>query len=312
LSVSGPEREAFHLWMSSHEKVGPERVTVQKQAIASLKRLLDLDPRSQPYLKSTVRKWNGVVALEQSNWIEARFEFLQGRTIAEKDDPGSTAWFDAAITETEVWEAFTSPALSLASLGELPDKLDQASTLYSAAADRSNAEFASDWAQWIKILVDPSVPARSLAERILSYVERRTPVGEPEIEPPVKQLALQKCAFAWNRFWLSKAANETQSSLKTTFKLDASLEALTRGAAVLAVPPADFASLLQDASTEGPAFAPDSAGQLLKRMQADLEHLRALETGARQYVAEVGMRLDASPQRRKDVVRAVRPGKLRK
>ncbi|MDA4118463.1 MAG: hypothetical protein OK455_08990, partial [Thaumarchaeota archaeon] len=180
--------------MSSHEKVGPERVAMQKQATNSLKKLLDLDPRSQPYLRATVRKWEGVVALEQGNWIEARFAFLQGRTIAETGDPGSVAWFDAAITETEVWEAFTSPALSLKALGELPEKLDQASTLYSAAADRSNAEFTSDWAQWLKMFANPSVPAESLAERVLGYVERRIPQGEPGADPPVKQLALGRSA----------------------------------------------------------------------------------------------------------------------
>ena len=81
MSVSGPAREAFQLWMSSHEKLGDERIAVQKQAIQSLKRLIDDDPRSQSYLKAMVRKWNGVVALEQGDWIKARFEFLQGRTV---------------------------------------------------------------------------------------------------------------------------------------------------------------------------------------------------------------------------------------
>src|SRR5690348_3199542 len=159
--------------MSSHEKVGHERIEVQKQAIQSLKKLIDHDPLSRSYLKAVVRKWNGVVALEQGNWIEARFEFLQGRTIAEQDDPGGTAWFDAAMVETEVWEAFTSPNLSLGALRELPEKLDLTSTLYSAAADRSNAKFASDWGQWIEIFIEPGVPTPHLAERILSYVEGR-------------------------------------------------------------------------------------------------------------------------------------------
>ncbi len=311
MSIAGPEREAFQLWMGAHEKVGAERLAAQKQAIHALKKVIDQNPRSQPYLKATVRKWNGVVALEQSKWMEARFEFLQGRTIAEHGDPGNMAWFDAAIVETEVWEAFSSPDLTLEALEELPDKLDKASTLYSGAADRSNAEFASDWAQWIRIFIDPGVPSRSLVERILSYVERRTPVTEDGTEPPFKQLALERNAFAWRRFWFSKTAKEVQSSLKAIFKVDAPLEALARGAAVLAVPPADFASLLQEAPTEGGAL-PVSSAQLLERMQADLENLRALEKEARQYVTEVGMRLESAPERRKDVVQAVRPGKLRR
>jgi hypothetical protein len=297
--------------MSSHEKLGDERIAVQKQAIQSLKRLIDDEPRSQSYLKAMVRKWNGVVALEQGDWIKARFEFLQGRTVSEQDDPGSTTWFDAAMVETEVWEAFTSPRLSLGALRELPEKLDLTSTLYSAAADRSNAKFASDWGQWIEIFIEPSVPTPHLAERILSYVEGRPPVGDAGGEFPVKQLAHATRAFEWKRFWLMKTAYEVQASLKTKFKMDAPLDALARGAAVLAVPPADFASLMQSGIAAQDKTPPDSAEQLLERIQSELEQWQALEKGSREYVAEVGKLLDSSPQRRKDAIQAIRLTKPR-
>ena len=138
-------------------------------------------------------------------------------------------------------------------------------------------------------------------------------MGEPGIEPPVKQLSLERSAFAWNRFWLSKTAKEIHASLEAAFKLDGPLAALVRGAVVLAVPPADFESLMRsEVSTEGWAFSPDSPAQLLGRIQTDLEHWRTLEKESREYVEEVGRRLDSSPQRRKDVLQAIRPGKLRR
>ena len=89
--------------MSSGEKVGQERIAAQKEAILTLKKLIDdhgFDVGFRSYLTVTLRKWNGMVATEEGDWIEARFEFSQGRSIAEAHDPGSLPWLDAAIMET--------------------------------------------------------------------------------------------------------------------------------------------------------------------------------------------------------------------
>ena len=314
MHASHPEREAFRLWMSSGEKVGKERIATQKEAILTLKKLIDdhgFEEGFRSYLTVTLRKWNGMVATEEGNWIEARFEFSQGRTIAETHDPGSIPWLDAAIMETEVWSALTSTGLTFEALGELAQRLDQVSTLYAAGSDRSNAEFTSDWGRWLKVFIDPAVPPPAVSERILSYVETRAPKGEPGAELPVREVPLSKDAFAWNYFWYSRLARETEASLRDIFKAADPLEALARGAAVLAAPPSDFGLLLRlNLSRQRGTPPPESPAHLQERIQSDLQRLQMVEKDLREYVAEVGRLWDSSPKKkREEVVQAIHPGR---
>ncbi len=262
----------------------------------------------------TLRKWKGVVLCEEGNWIAARFEFLQGRSVAELHDSENVPWFDAAIVETEVWEALMSAGFHLDRLRELVEKLDRASILYAAVGDRSNAQFTADWAQWFKIFTDPSIPASDLVDRILGYVEGRTPRGEQRGEILMKQLPLRNNVFIWNYFWLARISQEIEAFLKNTFMTTASLEALARGAAVLATPPDDFKLLLQlDISRKHETPTPESQTQLLRRIESDLQHLRSVEKDAKEYVAEVGRQWSScSPERRRDVIQAIYPGKWRR
>jgi hypothetical protein len=300
--------------MSSGEKVGQERIAAQKEAIVTLKKLIDdhgFEEGFRSFLTVTLRKWNGMVATEEGNWIEARFEFSRGRTVAETHDPGSLPWFDAAIMETEVWSALTSTGLTLEALGELAQRLDQVSTLYAAGSDRSNAEFTSDWGQWLKVFIDSAVPPPGLSERILSYVEARTPKGEPGAELPVREVPLAKDAFEWNYFWFSRLAREAEASLKDVFDMVDPLEALARGAAVLAAPPSDFGLLLRlNLSKERETPPPESPAQLLERIQSDLQRLQRVENDSREYVSEVRRLWDSSPKKKKEeVVQAIHPGR---
>jgi hypothetical protein len=312
LHVSHPEREAFQLWMGSGEKVGGERIAAQKQAISKLKAIVEdrgFEEGFRLYLTVTLRKWNGMVATEEGNWIAARFEFSQGRSQAATHDPGSIPWFDAAVAETEVWSALTSSRLSPDALEGLSKRLDEVSVLYAAGSDRSNAEFTSDWSRWLKLFIEPGVPPQPLADRILTYVETRTPEGEPGAELPVREVPLAKDAFEWNYFWLSRLARGTEASLRETFGEDAPLEALARGAAALAAPPKDFGELLAlDLTREREAPAPESYPQLRERLEADLARLRRLEESSRDYLAEVRRQWASAPRKtREQVARAIFP-----
>src|SRR5271155_146054 len=130
---AGSEREAFLLWTSSAEKPEKERVAIRREAISLHERSIGASGRELSHgsiVTSTVRKWKGTVAREEGDWTAARFEFLQGRSLAESFDPGNVPWFDAAITEAEAWEAFALPGLELDGLKELTEKLDRTSGLY--------------------------------------------------------------------------------------------------------------------------------------------------------------------------------------
>ncbi len=298
--------------MSSGEKVGQERIATQKEAVAKLKAIVDdhgYDEGFRLFLTVTLRKWNGMVATEEGDWIKARFEFSQGRRLAETHDPGSLPWFDAAIEETEVWTALTSTRLSFDSLEGLSKRLEEVSILYAAGSDRSNAEFTSDWSQWLKLFLEPAVPPQGLSERILTYVETRMPEGEPGAELPVREVPLAKDAFEWNFFWLSRLARETTNSLKEVLGEEAPLEALARGAAVLAAPPGDLALLLKlDLSREREIPPPQSYAELLHRLKTDLENFRRAEESCKDYLAEVRRQWASSPQKRKEqVAKAVFP-----
>jgi len=298
--------------MSSGEKVGEARIGAQKEAIAALNKIIDdhgYEEGFRLFLTVTLRKWNGMVATEEGNWIEARFEFSQGRSLAETHDPGSLPWFDAAVMETEVWSALTSTGLAFEALDDLSKRLDEVSLVYAAASDRSNAEFTSDWSQWLKVFIDPAVPPPGLSERILTYVETRTPEGEPGAELPVREVPLSKDAFEWNYFWFSKLARETEVSLKEILDEDARLEALVRGAAVLAAPPDNLGLLLGlDLSRERETPPPESYAQLSERVQADLKRLQRAEKDSTEYVAEVGRLWAASPKKKKEqVAQAIHP-----
>jgi hypothetical protein len=310
--VSHPEREAFRLWMSSGEKVGSERIAAQKEAIRMLKALVEdhgFEEGFRLFLTVTLRKWNGMVATEEGNWIEARFEFSQGRSLAATHDPGSLPWFDAAVMETEVWSALTSTGLSFDALEGLSKRLEEVSVRYAAGSDRSNAEFTSDWSRWLRVFIEPSVPPQGLAERMLTYVEARTLEGEPGAELPVREVPLAKDAFDWNYFWFSRVARETESSLTEIFGEDAPLQALARGAAVLAAPPDDFRLLLElDLSRARDVPPPSSYAELLERIKADIQRLQTTANDSKEYVAEVGRLWAASPpKKREQVAQAIRP-----
>jgi len=292
--------------MSSGEKVGQERIATQKEAVTKLKALVEdhgFDEGFRLFLTVTLRKWNGMVATEEGNWIEARFEFSQGRSLAETHDPGSLPWFDAAVEETEVWSALTSTGLSLDALEDLSKRLDEVSILYAAGSDRSNAEFTSDWSQWLKVFISPATPPQGLSERMLTYVETKTPEGEPGAELPVREVPLAKYAFEWNYFWLSRLARETEDELKDLFEADAPLEALMRGAAVLFPTPDGFSLLLGlSLSKEREIPPPESYAQLLERVQADLKRLEKVEEESKEYVAEVTGLWASSPPKKRDLV----------
>ena len=158
LTFADHEREAFQLWTGSSEKSGKERIDIRKEAISTLEKVIEGHARDVAYrslLTSTLRRWKGLVARDQGNWASARFEFLQGRNVAESYDTTNVPWFDAAITEAEVWESFNRPGLDIDTLRELAEKLDRTSGLYGMAGDRSNSESTADWARWFKFFLDP-------------------------------------------------------------------------------------------------------------------------------------------------------------
>jgi len=312
LNVSHPEREAFRIWMGSGEKVGQERIAAQKDAIAKLKAIIDdhgFDEGFRLFLTVTLRKWNGMVATEEGNWIEARFEFSQGRSLAETHDPGGQPWFDAAVKETEVWSTLTSTRISLDAIEDLSQRLEEVSVLYAAGSDRSNAQFTSDWSQWLKLFINPGIPPQALAERILIYVETRTPEGEPGAKLPVREVPLARDAFEWNYFWSSRLAKETEESLKELFEAEAPLEALLRGAGVLAPAPEDLRTLMGLSLTkEQQTPAPESYAELLERIQVDLKRVQKIEGDSKEYVADVRGIWEASPPKKKErVIQAIFP-----
>jgi hypothetical protein len=269
--------------------------------------------QSRSDLQSTLRKWKGVVASEEGDLMAARFEFLQGRAVAELNDPENVSWFDAAIVESEVWDTFISGGFHPGKLGELAEKLDRASVLFSAAGDRSNVQFTADWAGWFRMLVNSSVPPPDLVDRILSHARRDASELSRGEEILMNQFPLKKDVFAWNYLWLIRLSQEIENSLKNTFKTPASLDGLARGALLLATPPNDFASLLQlelpgklDVSTF------ESRTRLMDRIQIDLQKLQNTEMKVREYAAEVARQwVSSSAKRKEDVIQAIHPEKRR-
>jgi hypothetical protein len=129
----------------------------------------------------------------------------------------------------------------------------------------------------------------------------------------MNQFPLKKDIFAWNYIWLIRLSQEIETSLKNTFKTAAPLDALARGALLLATPPNDFATLLQ-LEPPGKRDVPmsESRMQLLDRLEPDLQHLRDAEKAAREYAAEVSEQWALSSARRKeDVIQAIHPEKRR-
>jgi hypothetical protein len=310
LTFAGHEREAFLLWTSSSEKSGKERIAIRKEAISMLEKVIEGHTRDMAYrslLTSTLRRWKGMVARDRGNWASARFEFLQGRNVAESFDRTNVSWFDAAITEAEVWEAFSVPGLGLDALRELAEKLDRTSGLYGMAGDRSNAESTADWARWFKFFIIPDVPSPDLVARILDAVRGLMSGPEPGEVPA--QSPLGDYVFRWNRFWFLALARETETALKAVFAGTYPLEAVVRGASVLAPPGDSLGALLKQRATEGQEHPiPESQDQLSERIRADLDVFRTIEKDIREYVSKV-QRLwsSSSPQRRKQVEQAMRP-----
>jgi hypothetical protein len=311
LTVPGYEREAFLLWTSSSEKSGKERIATRKEAISMLEKVIESHARDAAYrslLTSTLRRWKGMAARDQGNWASARFEFLQGRNIAESYDRTNVPWFDAAITEAEVWEAFSVRGLGLDALRELVEKLDRTSGLYGMAGDRSNAESTADWARWFKSFIVPDIPPSDLVSRILDAVlESRSGLepGEAFTHPP-----LGDYVFRWNRFWFLNLARETEAALNAVFTAVYPLEVLVRGAAVLAPSGGSLEPLLKRGTTEGgdERPIPESKDRLSEWIRADLDAFRNVEKEAREYVSKVErLWSPSSPQRRKQVEQAMHP-----
>jgi len=310
------EREAFLLWMGSSEKTERERVAIRKDAIATLEKVISEHGRDNAHsslLTCTLRRWKGVVAREEGNWAGARFEFLQGRSLAESIDPGNVPWFDAAIMEAEIWEAFGMPGLELDALKQLVEKLDSTSGLYSLAGDRSNTEFSADWAQWFLFFVVPAVPSPELVARIWNEVKRLEP-GAEQGEAAKKQSPFGDYVFMWKYFWFSALARQTEGRLRAIFPVTSSVEELLRIASVLAPVTGDFQPLLKPSiyrTDEHPVA--ESPEQLSVRIRSDIDAFHAVESNAREYVSKVQGLWDAStPQKRRDVERAMHPAKQRR
>jgi hypothetical protein len=297
------------LWTSSSEKSERERVAVRKDAIAAMEKVTREYGRDVPHaslLTSTVRRWKGVVAREEGNWAGARFEFLEGRSLAESFDPGNVPWFDAAIMEAEVWEAFGMPGLEPDALKELAEKLDRTSGLYSLAGDRLNTESTADWAQWFMFFVVPAVPSPALAARIWEEVERLKPGERAATQSP-----LGGYVSMWRYFWYSALARQTEAQLRNTFAATSSLEELLRIASVLAPVTGDFQPLLKPSiyRTDQLTLA-ESPEQLSARIRSDLDAFHAVESNAKEYVSKVQELWKAStPQKRREVERAKHPAK---
>lgn len=309
------ERQAFLLWMSSSEKDERERVVIRREAISTLERAigeLGPDAAHSSSLTCTLRRWKGIVAREQANWTVARFEFLQGRNLAESYEPASVPWFDAAITETEVWEAFGKPGLELDPLKELVEKLDGISGLYGLAGDRTNEELTADWVEWFKFFLVPAIPSSALAARILDHVLLTAPRIESGEGAP--RTALRAYVFMWNYFWFSALHREEESLLRSVFASKLTLEVLLRGASVLAPRPGSFEPLLTPEIYQTREFLfADSPDLLLQQIKADLDAFRSIERNAKRYISRVQeLWTGTSPQKRREVERAMHPEKQRR
>jgi hypothetical protein len=309
------EREAFLLWMGSSEKTERERVAIRKEAIAKLEKVIGEYGRDIPHRSSltvTLSRWKGVVAREEGNWAGARFEFLQGRSLAESFDPGNVSWFNAAIMEAEIWEALGVPGLELDALKQLVEKLDLTSELYSLAGDRSNTEFAADWAQWFLFFVVPAVPSTELVARIWDEVKRFKP--EVERGETAKQSPFGGYVFMWRYFWFSALGRQTEALLGGIFGATSTLEELVRVASVLTPVTGDFQPLLKPNAYRTDEHPVDeSSEQLSARIRSDLDAFHAVEKDAKEYVSKVqGLWSASTPQKRREVERAMHPGKLRR
>jgi hypothetical protein len=311
----GSEREAFLLWTSSSEKGEKERVAIRKEAIAKLEGAIEGSGRDAPrrsLLTSTLRRWKGLVEREEGNWTSARFEFLQGRSLAESYDQGNVPWFDAAVTEAEIWQAFGKPGLDLGSLTDLVEKLDSTAGLYGMAGDRLSEELSSEWAEWFRFFLTPTVPRRELVASILHEVERfqgRLGSGGAATRTP-----LGGYVFQWSFFWYSALARRTEVLLTGVLGTAPRLEGLLRGAALLAAPTVSFEPLLRPSTFRGTdSPLPASPEQLEALIRSDLEAFHAIDEGTAEYVSRVRSLWDtAAHQKRKEVEHAMHPGKQRR
>jgi hypothetical protein len=314
--TSVSEREAFLLWMSSSEKSERERIVIRKEAISTLEKVIEEQSRDVAHRSSltcTLRKWRGMVAREQGNWAGARFEFLQGRSLAESYDPGNVPWFDAAITEAEVWEAFGMSGLELGGLKELVEKLDRTSGLYGMAGDRSNEEFTADWVRWFRFFLVPAVPTPTLVARVVDEVKRLRPEPEPG-EAPTTRSVLGGYLFLWNYFWFSALTRQTEVLLRGVFAEKSTMDILLRGASVLVPPAGNFEPLLKPEiyrKQESPM--PESPDGLLERIETDLKAFHAVEKDVKEYVSKVqGLWGSSTDQKRREVQRVMHPVKQRR
>lgn len=302
--------------MGSSEKTEKDRVAMRKEAIATLEKVISEYGRDNPHgsqLTSTLRRWKGVVAREEGNWAGARFEFLQGRSLAESFDPGNVPWFDAAIMEAEIWEAFGMPGLELDALKQLVEKLDRTSGLYSLAGDRSNTEFTADWAQWYQFFVVPAVPSPELVARIWEEVNRLKP-GDEQEETTKKRSPFGGYVFVWKYFWFSALTRQTEALLRGIFTATSILEELVRVASVLAPVTGDFQPLLKPytyRTDEHPVA--ESSERLSAQIRSDLDAFHEVEKNAKEYVFRVqGLWNASTPQKRREVERAMHPEKQRR
>jgi hypothetical protein len=308
----GSEREAFLLWMRSSDKSESDRAAFRKEAISTLEKVIGEYGNDSPHrslLVCTLGRWKGVDAREEGNWAGARFEFLQGRNLAESSDPGNVPWFDAAIMEAEVWEAFALPGIGLDALKQLVEKLDRTSGLYSLAGDRSNTESSADWARWFLIFVAPAVPSPDPVARIWDEVNRLKPKVEQGRTATLSPFG--RYVFMWRYFWFSALARQAETLLKGVFGTGSTLEEVLRGASVLAPVAGDFQPLLRPDAflTDGRPPA-ESSEQLSARIRSDLDTFHEVERTTKDYVTAVeGLWNASTPQRRREVERAIHPGK---
>jgi hypothetical protein len=289
-----------------------ERVAIRKQAISTMESAIEelgRDVQHRSLLTSTLRRWRGLVAREEGNWAAARFEFLQGRTLAESYDAANVPWFDAAITEAEIWEAFGRPGLGLDALRELVEKLDSTAGLYGMAGDRTSEEFTAEWAEWFRFFLVPAAPLQALVARVLNELKR----FHPEKAEASARTPLGGYVFSWNFFWYSGLARQTEALLVGILGPASSLEELLRGAAVLAPLTTDLGPHLKPNTSGGHELpVPESPEQLSGRLRSDLEAFQGVQKDADDYVSMVRSLWDSSThQKRKEVEHAMRPGKQR-
>lgn len=259
----------------------------------------------------TLRKWKGAVAREEGDWAAARFEFLQGRSLAETYDPGNVPWFDAAITEAEIWEAFGTVGLELDGLKELTEKLDRTSGLYGMAGDRLNEEFTEDWARWFGFFLVPAVPSHSLVGRILAEVRRPNPRTSPGETAPRSPYG--NYVFMWNHFWFSGLARRTTIVLRALLGGRSTLDELMRGASVLAPPKGSLGPMLNPRVYLRDQAPPSAEEQLTERITSELDAFRVVERDAEEYVTEVKRSWEAANhQKRMEVEHALHPRKQRR